>query len=203
MVLREVKRLTNIFKYNIINLKNFYKFKDYMNKNKTSQKGIDLIKHFEGLHDGDLHTIGLQPKLCPAGIWTVGYGRALRDDSGEFLTSKFSYDSIRFLRPEMFNITIDQAEEFLREDLIKFEKIVLSKLNVSLKQHEFDALVSHTYNTGGSSNLFKLVNEKNKKKIKDWWLSTYITANKVKLKGLVKRRNAEWELFDKGILKFN
>ena len=37
---------------------------------KTSQIGIDLIKHFEGLHDGDLKKIGLQPKKCPAGIWT-------------------------------------------------------------------------------------------------------------------------------------
>ena len=37
---------------------------------KTSQIGISLIKHFEGLHDGDLKKIGLQPKKCPAGIWT-------------------------------------------------------------------------------------------------------------------------------------
>ena len=42
-----MKRLSNIFKYNIINLKNFYKFKGYMSKNKTSQKGIGLIKHFD------------------------------------------------------------------------------------------------------------------------------------------------------------
>ena len=39
---------------------------------------IDLVKSFEGIHDGDLTVIGLQPKMCPAGIWTVGYGRALR-----------------------------------------------------------------------------------------------------------------------------
>ena len=37
---------------------------------KTSQKGINLIKYFESLHDGDLTEIGLQPKMCPAGIWT-------------------------------------------------------------------------------------------------------------------------------------
>ena len=44
---------------------------------RTSNKGIDLIKEFEGLHDGDLSIIGLQPKMCPAGIWTQGYGHAI------------------------------------------------------------------------------------------------------------------------------
>ena len=52
---------------------------------KTSQVGINLIKHFEGLHDGDLKEIGLQPKKCPAGIWTQGYGSAMRDKNGNFL----------------------------------------------------------------------------------------------------------------------
>jgi lysozyme len=39
---------------------------------KISEKGLDLIKHFESLHDGDLTIVGLQPKMCPAGIWTEG-----------------------------------------------------------------------------------------------------------------------------------
>jgi hypothetical protein len=29
---------------------------------------IELITHYEGLHDGDLHMIGLQPKMDPVGI---------------------------------------------------------------------------------------------------------------------------------------
>ena len=40
---------------------------------------VDLIKHFESLHDGDLHKIGLQPKMDSVGIWTCGYGRAMID----------------------------------------------------------------------------------------------------------------------------
>ena len=46
---------------------------------KTGTKGIELIKSFESLHDGDLSKIGLQPKMCPAQIWTEGYGRAMRE----------------------------------------------------------------------------------------------------------------------------
>ena len=52
---------------------------------KTNQEGINLIKHFESLHDGDLKQIGLQPKMDPIGIWTEGYGRAMRDDKGNFI----------------------------------------------------------------------------------------------------------------------
>lgn len=36
-----------------------------------NEAGISLIKEFESLHDGDLSVIGLQPKQCPAGIWTI------------------------------------------------------------------------------------------------------------------------------------
>jgi hypothetical protein len=46
---------------------------------KTSNVGIQLIQEFESLHDGDLTMIGLQPKMDPIGIWTEGYGHAMRD----------------------------------------------------------------------------------------------------------------------------
>jgi len=160
---------------------------------KTSQIGIDLIKHFEGLHDGDLSTIGLQPKMCPAGIWTEGYGRAMRDKNGKFIkgieNKKLAYSRITIK-------TKEQAEQALREDLVQFEKIVLSKVKVSVKQQQFDALVSHTYNTGGSQTLFNLINSKGTKTAINWWfVNKYITGGGVKLKGLVERRKAEAKLY--------
>jgi GH24 family phage-related lysozyme (muramidase) len=58
-------------------------------KLKISKKGLELIKFFEGLHDGDLNTIGLQSKACPSGIYTVGYGHALvNPKTGKFIKSK-------------------------------------------------------------------------------------------------------------------
>lgn len=160
---------------------------------KTSQIGIDLIKYFEGLHDGDLRLIGLQPKMCPAGIWTEGYGRAMRDKNGKFIkgieNKKLAYSRITIR-------TKEQAEIALREDLVEFEKIVLSKLKVSVKQQQFDALVSHTYNTGGSDTLFRLVNNKSPNPdIKYWFENKYITGGGKKLKGLVERRKAEAKLY--------
>lgn len=160
---------------------------------KTSSIGIDLIKHFEGLHDGDLKIIGLQPKMCPAGIWTEGYGRAMRDYKGNFIkglaNKKLAYSRIT-IKTEL------EAVKALSEDLQVFESIVMRKIKVGLKQNEFDALVSHTYNTGGSNTLFELINnEANDYSIRQWFENKYISAGGVKLNGLVERRKEEAKLY--------
>lgn len=158
---------------------------------KTSQIGIDLIKHFEGLHDGDLHTIGIQPKMCPTGIWTEGYGRAMRDKNGNFIKGKehkkLAYASITIT-------TEEQAKKALQEDLPRYERLVIINSKRILAQNEFDALVSHRYNTGGSKTLAKMVNSRNPL-LKDWWVSHYIIGGGKKLKGLVERRKSEAKLY--------
>lgn len=154
---------------------------------KISQIGIDLIKHFEGLHDGDLKQIGLQPKKCPAGIWTQGYGSAMRDKNGNFLKGN--------VIPKV-TITEKQAEQLLAKDLEVFENIVMRKVKVLLTQNKFDALVSHSYNTGGSDTLFKLINQNAPaEQIRKWFTTKYITGGGKVLKGLVNRRNAEAKLY--------
>lgn len=160
---------------------------------KTSQVGIDLIKHFEGLHDGDLKQIGLQPKMCPAGIWTEGYGHAMRDLKGQFFKGKENKE--RAFANAIVKNEI-QAEHILAKDLETFELIVARKVKRQLKQNHFDALVSHTYNTGGSDTLFKLVNQNAPAdQIKKWFETKYITAGGKQLAGLVARRKAESKLY--------
>ena len=51
-------------------------------KNKIMKHQV--IKHYEGLHDGDLSKIGLQPKMDPSGIWTEGWGHAIHQN-GKFI----------------------------------------------------------------------------------------------------------------------
>jgi len=160
---------------------------------KTSQIGIDLIKHFEGLHDGDLKVIGLQPKMDPIGIWTEGYGRAMRDGKGNFIkgsiNKKLAY-SRQTIKTEL------EAQSALRQDLQVYENIVMRKITVPLKQQQFDALVSHTYNTGGSNTLFQIVNKNsNSPEIKTWFETKYISASGVPLAGLVARRKAESKIY--------
>ena len=155
---------------------------------KTSQIGINLIKHFEGLHDGNLKEIGLQPKKDPIGIWTEGYGHAMIDSKGYFIKTKTA--------PKATISTIKQAEELLKKDLTVYELIIARKIKVPLKQQQFDALVSHTYNTGGSNTLFELINNRaSDKDIRTWFETKYTTGGGISLPGLVARRKAEAKLY--------
>jgi lysozyme len=165
---------------------------------KTSEAGIDLIKHFEGLHDGDLKKIGLQPKMCPAGIWTVGYGYALvNKNTGQWLKGEKDFHLIAKQYPDYVNMTEIQAEKLLAWCLTKYEGIVLKKVKATITQNQFDALVSHTFNTGGSDTLFKLVNQGKIKEATEWIRTKYTTGGGKVLPGLVRRRAAEAVLFSK------
>jgi lysozyme len=167
-----------------------------MDKLKTSKSGKDIIKYYEGLHDGDLKKIGLQPKMCPAGIWTVGYGYALvNKNTGKWLKGNADYPLIEVQYPDYMNMTEVQAEKLLEYSLLKYENKVNKKLTLTVSQNMYDALVSHTYNTGGSDTLFRLVNEGKTQAAADWIRTRYTTAEGVVMPGLVLRRKSEAILF--------
>lgn len=160
---------------------------------RTSIVGINLIKEFESLHDGDLSKIGLQPKMDPIGIWTEGYGKAMRGDDGHFL--KGSKEKAKAYSRITINNEADANADLIRS-LSGRELTVSKKIKIPLTQSQFDSLVSYTYNTGGSDTLFKLINKKAPEaQIRKWFETKYITANGVKLAGLVRRRKAESDLF--------
>ena len=143
---------------------------------KISEEGKDLIKLFEGVR--------LKAYKCSAGVPTIGFGNTYYPNGDKVKMGD--------------TITLEQARDLFDDLIVRYERIVESKLKVDVKQNQFDALVSHTYNTGGSTTLFKLVNmEANKEKIKDWFLTKYITANGKVLQGLKNRRLKEWELYNK------
>ena len=92
--------------------------------------------------------------------------------------------------------TEQEAQTALIEDLNIYERIVIGKIKVTLTQNQFDALVSHTYNTGGSSTLFSLVNQKQTDAvIRNWFETKYIKGGGKVLKGLIRRRKAEADLY--------
>lgn len=164
---------------------------------KTGKSGLELIKEFESLHDGDLSTIGLQPKMDPIGIWTEGYGRAMRDINGNFIKGAAKKE-LAYARITIHNAV--EAERALLQDLVMFERIVTTKIKKELNQNQFDALVSYVYNTGGSSTLYTLINNNaSKEAIYNWFTTKYISADGVKLPGLVRRRKAEATLYFKEI----
>ena len=143
---------------------------------KISEDGKDLIKLFEGVR--------LKAYKCSAGVPTIGFGNTYYPNGDKVKMGD--------------TITLEEARDLFDDLIVRYERIVNSKLKVDVKQNEFDALVSHTYNTGGSTTLFKLVNmEADKEKIKDWFTTRYITANGKVLQGLKNRRLKEWELYNK------
>ncbi|MGE8534098.1 MAG: lysozyme [Chryseobacterium sp.] len=142
---------------------------------KTSQKGINLIVSFEGF--------SAKPYLDSAGIPTIGHGNTYYP-GGKKVTMKDP------------TITKEKGAELFAAVLPTYEKIVNSKVKIALNQNQFDALVSHTYNTGGSETLFSLINRRaTDSEIKDWFTKRYITAGGKVLNGLIRRRKAEADLF--------
>lgn len=142
---------------------------------KTSQNGINLILSFEGFSS--------KPYLDSAGIPTIGYGNTYYP-GGKKVTMKDPA------------ISKEKGTELFASVLPAYEKIVSNKIKTALTQNQFDALVSHTYNTGGSDTLFSLINKKaNPEAIRDWFTSRYITAGGIVMNGLIRRRKAEADLF--------
>jgi lysozyme len=139
---------------------------------KISNKGIDLIKHFEGCET--------EAYKCPAGVWTIGYGH---------------------IKGVMEGMTISQegAEELLVEELKEYENYILNAVEVDLNQNQFDAMVSWVYNLGPtnlkSSTLLKELNSKNYNAAAQEITKWNKAGGKV-LTGLVKRREAEASLFN-------
>lgn len=143
---------------------------------KTSQRGIDLIKRFEGLR------LKAYKPVKTEIYYTIGYGHYGADVSVNMV------------------ITESEAETLLRKDLQKFEQGVLSAIaNTQLTQNQFDALVSFSYNVGlGSlrnSTLLRYVKANaNDERIKGEFLKWKYAGGQV-LAGLVKRRQAEAGLY--------
>lgn len=87
---------------------------------KASDKLIAAIKRFEGCK--------LSAYTDAKGVWTIGYGHTLGVKKGD-------------------HITLYQAEQYLREDLVRFEKAANGCGRIKT-QGQFDAIVDFCYNCG-------------------------------------------------------
>lgn len=178
-----------------------------------SPKAIDLIKHFESLHDGDLTMIGLQPKMDSVGIWTMGWGRAMRDPStGDFL--KGAANKAKAYKLATIH-TEAEATEALSEDLGQYERTARMKLGTTywdkLNADQKGALTSFVYNCGtGKPKDYKIFaniklyvdQEWNVTQMRAYWDKSVIKAGGKVQPGLVRRRKSEAELFLTGRLNF-
>lgn len=176
------------------------------NTMKISENGIKMTAHFEQYHDGDLTKIGLQPKMDPVGIWTIGLGHALvNKKTGKYLKGKSDYKLIATQYPEYLNLTYEEADNLLRADMTPIELKINKKITRYLNQDQFDALCVYFYNIGWSNTMENLLNNKATiDEIQKWWENHYITGqgSKKPLTGLVRRRKSEFYLFKTGELNY-
>lgn len=138
----------------------------------VNQAGIELIKSFESLM--------LKAYVCPAGKLTIGWGHTKGVYRGQ-------------------EITLDQAEAFLLDDLQDAQSAVCGLVNVPLTDNEYAALVSLAFNIGvgqfKSSTLLKLLN-KNMHDAVPAQLMRWNKVNGQELGGLSRRRKAEVKLWN-------
>ncbi|VAE55435.1 glycoside hydrolase family protein [Enterobacter hormaechei] len=142
----------------------------------TSEKGIALIKQFEGCK--------LTAYQDSVGVWTIGYGWTQPVDG----------------KPIRAGMTIKQetAERLLKTGLVSYESDVSRLVKVGLTQGQFDALVSFTYNLGArslsTSTLLRKLNAGDYAAAADEFLRWNKAGGKA-LNGLTRRREAERALF--------
>ena len=92
-----------------------------------SEHGLAVIKKYEGLR------LEAYPDPGTGGEpWTIGYGHTKGVQPGDTITKQ-------------------EAEDLLREDVVRLENAVKFHLPIELSQSEFDALVSFTFNVGPSN----------------------------------------------------
>tara|TARA_R100000234_G_scaffold11357_1_gene6337 strand:- start:1349 stop:1786 length:438 start_codon:yes stop_codon:yes gene_type:complete len=136
-----------------------------------SKEGLSLIKKFEGCE--------LEAYLCPAGVWTIGYGHTKDVKEGD-------------------KINKEEADYLLQEEMIEYESYINDFVEVPLNQNQFDSLCSWVYNLGPTnlknSTMLKVLNEEKyadvPQEIKRW-----NKAGGEVLDGLIKRREAEAKMF--------
>lgn len=144
-------------------------------KRAISERGLELVKHFESLF--------LAAYRDPVGIWTIGYGHTgLQHRDGTVRAGR--------------EVTEAEALELLAYDMRQFEARVSALITIALSDDQFAALVSFDFNTGGlhSSTLRRVLNAG------DFWAATnqferWDKAGGKVLRGLTRRRQSERNLF--------
>ena len=142
-----------------------------------NERGIEMVKSFEGL--------ALRPYLCPANVWTVGYG-ATRSSTGGPIDL------------DMEPISEAEAEALLIRDLESSEGLVRRLIKTALTENQYSALTSFTFNVGAGalqrSTLRMKLNRGEFQGAADEFPKWRIAGGRI-LAGLVRRRAVERALF--------
>ena len=139
-----------------------------------SATGLSFICRFEGF--------SAVPYVCPAGLLTIGYGHVIA--RGEHFT----------------RLDTAAATELLEKDVRLAAKAVLTLISVPLMQHQFDALVSFTFNLGAGAlqrSRLRAVINRGEHDAAPHEFMRWVYAGGRRLPGLLARRRAEAKLYQR------
>ena len=146
----------------------------------VSKRAIEMLKHHEGVR--------CKPYRDCVGLWTVGVGHLIGD--GKSLPDEWNR-----------TLSMEEVDALLRKDLARFERGVSKFCPVHLTQGEFDALVSFSFNLGlgvlQRSTLRQKILRGDKSGAAEEILKYNKAGGKI-VKGLVNRRNDEYQIFLRG-----
>jgi lysozyme len=136
------------------------------------ETAASLIKQFEGCR--------LKAYKCPAGIWTIGYGHTAGVKAGDTWTQ-------------------EKADKVLEQDIGKYRKAVLIACPALADcPNRLAACISLAYNIGtgafASSSVARHIDKGDYRAAADAFL-LWVNAGGKRLDGLVRRRQAERDIF--------
>jgi lysozyme len=147
---------------------------------KLSDRGLLALVRHEGVVPA--------PYKDVAGVWTWGIGHT---------ASAGNPDPYKMPRgiPTNLEAAISDAFALFRKDVAQYEGDVLRAVDVKVAQHEFDALVSFHYNTGGifKAALTKELNDGDRETAADAFMGWTKPA------AIIPRRKDEQRLFREGV----
>lgn len=144
------------------------------------QRGIDIIKSFEGLY--------LKRYICPAGVPTIGYGSTHWWDGGPIPLGAVLEDE-------------DEAVRLMSNELLPTESFI-RRIATKGSEAQIAALVSFAYNIGITALKGSTLLRKHNRGDYEGASQEFTKWNKAGgrvLAGLVRRRAAEKELYLEGV----
>lgn len=146
-------------------------------------KCTEIIKHFEGKK--------LTAYLCPANVWTIGYGSTTYPNGKKVQHGDKISDS--------------EAEKLLSATIRTFAESIRPLIKIQIKPRQFEALVSLAFNIGvtafKNSTLLAKLNAGDHVEVINQF-QRWNKAGQKTLPGLVRRRKSEANLYISGEINF-
>lgn len=165
---------------------------------KVSDQALKMLKHHEGVRQ--------RPYRDVVGLWTVGVGHLMYPEQARLpnrRNAKPEYTGVCRedfqLKPEDNRVfSMEEVDGLLKSDLARFERGVDNFITVPLRQNQFDALVSFSFNLGlgtlQRSTLRQKINRGDFEGAAEEFMKYTMAGGKV-FRGLVIRRTDERNLF--------